>query len=540
MSAGQNGSDPMAYRPTSLDFINRPNPVEPHALPESHPLNDTQRLEKIPHAEFLRRLIDQPSNSNSERPAKRRKSGDAKLLDLPRLPAVKNGTKRLRIPPTLSGLHQPPPDAGLLPSISVDQPINLPNRTLPPEGKASTKTKPTEADPEPRPKANEELESQPKAKAVKPKRNKWSDEETADLLKGVSRFGIGNWTQILNCSDYHFQRRTALDLKDRFRVCCPNDYNTKRISKGKAARAKQSPVDDTFPEEPRKIARPNRSDRKSSSELLQLGIEEPFEKSKRRRRTDYTQVEDESLLVGFKKYGNSWAAIRQDPAFCLAHRKATDLRDRFRTKYPDRYEKAGLALRKDVTANKPKDTGTVDGAITNNTKINGPDKEVSTSSAAVETEKTNVDVSRAEKENKTPNTNSFPKKQTLPSLLHHDPDVFWGAPFDVDEPETERITLDRRILDWPFETAKPSTSKHHDSLAAFSLHKQAIHSSHASTSVNKTVASTASLPSLATITAGSDDFADHLELPSLMGTFPGLDADGRTGGPFPSIEELWK
>ncbi len=55
------------------------------------------------------------------------------------------------------------------------------------------------------------------------KRNKWTDEETKDLLIGVSKYGIGSWKKILGDSDYQFNGRTAVDLKDRFRVCCPGD-----------------------------------------------------------------------------------------------------------------------------------------------------------------------------------------------------------------------------------------------------------------------------------------------------------------------------
>jgi hypothetical protein len=49
-------------------------------------------------------------------------------------------------------------------------------------------------------------------------RNKWTEEETADLLRGVAKFGIGNWKKILQFSDYHFNGRTAVDLKDRYVV----------------------------------------------------------------------------------------------------------------------------------------------------------------------------------------------------------------------------------------------------------------------------------------------------------------------------------
>eukprot|EP00002_Diphylleia_rotans_P009062 TRINITY_DN1906_c0_g4_i1.p1 TRINITY_DN1906_c0_g4~~TRINITY_DN1906_c0_g4_i1.p1 ORF type:complete len:480 (-),score=71.06 TRINITY_DN1906_c0_g4_i1:127-1566(-) len=43
----------------------------------------------------------------------------------------------------------------------------------------------------------------------------WTDEEEKNLIEGVKRFGIGNWTKIL--SNYEFQGRKALDLKDKWR-----------------------------------------------------------------------------------------------------------------------------------------------------------------------------------------------------------------------------------------------------------------------------------------------------------------------------------
>ena len=52
----------------------------------------------------------------------------------------------------------------------------------------------------------------------------WSEEETDFLLLGAHRFGVGDWTKIHTCSDYRFNDRTALDLKDRFRVIMPEEY----------------------------------------------------------------------------------------------------------------------------------------------------------------------------------------------------------------------------------------------------------------------------------------------------------------------------
>lgn len=532
MSAGQHGLDPMAYKPTSLDFINRPNPVEPHTAPEKHPLNDTPRVEKTAQQDLLRLLIN--SSANVERPAKRRKSVEGKkLLDLPKLPTVRNGTRRLRIPPTLSGLHQPPPDAGLLPSMSVNQPIKVANKPAPLEPNVVAKPKISSATADSGAKSKDDVPMGQLSTPSKPKRNKWSDDETTFLLKGVARFGIGNWTQILKCSEYHFERRTAIDLKDRFRVCCPDHYRTTRKPKVIKISKDQTCVAQQRSNETSTTAVLSRSDRKSSAELLKLGIDQPFEKSRRRKRTQYTAAEDDALLKGFEKHGNSWTAIREDEELGLENRTATDLRDRFRTKHPERYEKTGLAPRPEVFPKKPDREMKEDNATHNDEDHIEHPKEIYVDS---EVSSRICETSRTGKESKGPHSTLPSKKQHATSLLHYD-DVFWGAPFDVDETETERITLDRRILDWPSDLARVGRGSI-DPLAILNLPRRPIAITHMNITAAQNAGTGATLPSLAAITAGSDDFADQLELPSLMGTFGALDGDGRTGTHFPSLDEL--
>jgi hypothetical protein len=45
---------------------------------------------------------------------------------------------------------------------------------------------------------------------------KWSEEETTNLLRGVIKCGIGNWTAILAQPELKFNQRTASNLKDRY------------------------------------------------------------------------------------------------------------------------------------------------------------------------------------------------------------------------------------------------------------------------------------------------------------------------------------
>lgn len=54
------------------------------------------------------------------------------------------------------------------------------------------------------------------------KYQKWTQPETDDLLRGVAKHGVGRWADILRDPEYHFVGRTAVDLKDRFRTCCPD------------------------------------------------------------------------------------------------------------------------------------------------------------------------------------------------------------------------------------------------------------------------------------------------------------------------------
>lgn len=74
-------------------------------------------------------------------------------------------------------------------------------------------------------------------------------------------------------------------------------------------------------------------------------------KAKRRKRRKFTEEEDQALFRGYQESGPSWYAIQKDPIFQNSGRTPTDLRDRFRTKFPEDYKNSGLAPR---PANFPK------------------------------------------------------------------------------------------------------------------------------------------------------------------------------------------
>ncbi len=84
---------------------------------------------------------------------------------------------------------------------------------------------------------------------------------------------------------------------------------------------------------------------KAPTEMLELDKHGRFPKSKRRPQRKFSAEDDENLLLGFEKYGPVWHNMRSDPDLGFNSRHPTDLRDRFRIKYPDRYAKAGYKLK---------------------------------------------------------------------------------------------------------------------------------------------------------------------------------------------------
>ena len=157
--------------------------------------------------------------------------------------------------------------------------------------------------------------------------------------------------------------------------------------------------------------------RKTEADLQDLGVSTTFAKSGRRKRTAYSDAEDQAILEGFRKYGQKWSQIQQDENLGLDSRMPMDLRDRMRNRWPEEYAKAGLKLRAESSTDgkapaKSKSRAKSDGERspkapplsrtqppTNNsinTQGTGPDQPTS---------------SRPEKENKEPPTTSLPAKK---------------------------------------------------------------------------------------------------------------------------------
>ncbi|KAK1710447.1 MYB DNA-binding domain-containing protein [Colletotrichum lupini] len=338
----------------------------------------------------LSKILDEVPENKDDSANKKRHRNVATKDDFVQLPQPVKKQKPIQpqvmptMPPIINGLHEPPPDAALFPPIASND-FNEPesNQLKPlrdfapvPEEKDMEMEveKPAEAD-STTSKNSKSSGGKTRKKAMKPRR-KWSEAETNHLLLGVNRHGVGKWTDILADPDFNFNDRTAGDLKDRFRTCCPNELR-RTNSEPKITTAVAAPP--TTPTEPKAKAKTgllseniliaqdeaaasessqmtqadldafpkmkrSRAHRKKLEDLAELGIHGPFKKSHRRERRPFTDQDDKQILEGLDKYGPAWTKIQRDPRFSLSGRQPTDLRDRVRNKYPSVYAKIEKGL----------------------------------------------------------------------------------------------------------------------------------------------------------------------------------------------------
>jgi len=311
----------------------------------------------------LRKILeDVPDTPQSQSSKRRQRTDDNKdeYFQLPQ-PVKKQKAKQV-VPPIIIGLFEPPPNqAALFPPIASSSFHDSHGRNSlnigPPKGPKS------QILPE-APSTNiDKLDDEVNAglRYIAKTRKKWTEEETAKLLLGVQAHGVGNWTKILHDPKYKFNGRKAVDLKDRFRTCCPaelqgkgkqvftpekaRDGDSTTMSKPKPPLSAEnalidsdgSDTDEKSAPTPNKGLQKSRKHRKNLGDLAELGIKEPFKMSGRRERRPFSDEEDRAILQGFQEYGTAWARILKDPRFNLKGRRSRDLRDRLRNKYPQKY-----------------------------------------------------------------------------------------------------------------------------------------------------------------------------------------------------------
>jgi len=262
------------------------------------------------------------------------------------------------LPAMVTGLHEPPPSAALLPSMDPEAHPTLhrsstykmqvkdmihdagrtsngrpPERMLnTPEVAAAELPKLTLVEtespgagadtPSTTVSAAQTVQTTRKESKVRRTRRKWTQAETDDLLAGVKKHGFGKWKQILNDFTYTFVERTSIDLKDRFRVFA-KDYPEGQFDVGN---------DDE--------AQPDSAEAGTDTQNGKTSSANSSVNKQRRKRHPWTKEEDDALLNGVQQYGFQWTDIHNDHDLGLNHRRATDLRDRIRNLYPDGYKHA--------------------------------------------------------------------------------------------------------------------------------------------------------------------------------------------------------
>ncbi|KAJ0123193.1 myb dna-binding domain-containing protein [Diaporthe amygdali] len=354
-------------------------------------VNDSQ----LSLSHILDEVPEPPLSTDDASTKKRQRAVTIKddIMHLPQ-PLKKQKSAQNIVPPIINGLYEPPPNAAVFPPIALEDNENASN--IHPIKEFTTNVMPNveqDASERAAPPAQQDQTATPEAdkasakvkrKAAKPRR-KWSEEETRDLLLGVNKYGVGKWTSILDDPVYNFNGRTAGDLKDRFRTCCPDElrvsHSKSKESLNQEACASAPPAEPKLksktktalllediladPEEPQASSwekendqcapssqaqsaqqdsdsttkpKKSRAHRKKLEDLQKMGIHGPFKKSHRRERRPFTQQDDDQILEGLQMYGPAWTKIQRDPRFDLSSRQPTDLRDRVRNKYPDTYK----------------------------------------------------------------------------------------------------------------------------------------------------------------------------------------------------------
>ena len=330
---------PPALEPRPNGRVNRetqttstPLSSRQRALAQAKPIEDGESIEIDPRllkpsgkhedsGEQAQEVIPAPPDPEQARKKAKLRHNEqiADFVHLPKPQAPK--PRKDRLPPIrpiadLNELPQPPPTGARFPpitprstqfkeSLETQEQAKLPTLLPRPETPKSSR------------RASRKPAPPKRARVYTRERLKWTEEETDQLVKGITIFGTGRWKHILDHPDLTFEpSRTHVDLKDRFRVVFPTN-------------------------EPEKWTRPMPEHISEDEASAAAGEPKP---RLRKRKKQWTEAEDDELDRGFAIYGYKWELMAKDPLLDFDNRTGTQIRDRFRLKYPERWADRGPAL----------------------------------------------------------------------------------------------------------------------------------------------------------------------------------------------------
>jgi hypothetical protein len=194
----------------------------------------------------------------------------------------------------------------------------------------------------------------------------------------------------------------------------------------------------------------------------------PFLKSKRRTRREFSDTDDKNLLKGFKRHGPVWHSMRDDFELGFGMRHPTDLRDRFRIRYPELFAKAGYKLKpkeeRELKARASESEAQEAQTTTHQVKSIG-EKHASTKDVVAQPKSNNSTSGAVTTSSVTVSfTNSMPTAPTLQfDSLRPTLDTTIDLTFDDEDEDEDRspIVLNRNILQWADENSlslPPSTT----------------------------------------------------------------------------------
>lgn len=168
-------------------------------------------------------------------------------------------------------------------------------------------------------------------------------------------------------------------------------------------------------------------------------------------------------MRGFIKHGASWNSILHDPEYAFDGRHPTDLRDRFRNRYPEKYLEAGYKIRPKETAAKQRG-GSVDNDTDLKPVTSTGQSEKEALQPATTAPSSRIATSLPSANNAIKHNSIIPKstasavplKPLLTSFSHQFVDDF--PDFDLAEASHSPITLNRNILHWADQNPSHTTT----------------------------------------------------------------------------------